>query len=80
MAANRNKQSIAVDISTEEGQAIIHQLAARADIIIENYKPDGLVKYGLDHKSLMKAHQASFTALSLASVKRVQTATNPVMI
>ena len=56
MAANRNKQSIAVDISTHEGQAIIHKLAARADIIIENYKPDGLVKYGLDHKSLMKAH------------------------
>ena len=56
MAANRNKQSIAVDISTAEGQDIIHQLAARADIVIENYKPDGLVKYGLDHASLCAAH------------------------
>ncbi|WP_299732045.1 CoA transferase [uncultured Tateyamaria sp.] len=56
MAANRNKQSIAVDISTPEGQDIVRQLAARADIVIENYKPDGLVKYGLDHATLRKAH------------------------
>ena len=56
MAANRNKQSIAVDISTQEGQDIVRQLAARADIVIENYKPDGLVKYGLDHATLRKAH------------------------
>lgn len=56
MAANRNKQSVAVDISTPEGQDIIRQLAARADVVIENYKPDGLVKYGLDHETLLKAH------------------------
>lgn len=56
MAANRNKQSIAVDISTPEGQDIVLQLAARADIIIENYKPDGLVKYGLDHATMLKKH------------------------
>jgi len=56
MAANRNKQSIAVDISTTEGQDIIRQLAARADVVIENYKPDGLVKYGLDHATLCAAH------------------------
>ncbi|MEO0380454.1 MAG: CoA transferase, partial [Pseudomonadota bacterium] len=56
MAANRNKQSIAVDISTPEGQDIIRQLAARADVVIENYKPDGLVKYGLDHKTLCATH------------------------
>ncbi|WP_299151182.1 CoA transferase [uncultured Tateyamaria sp.] len=56
MSANRNKQSIAVDISTPEGQDIVRQLAARADVVIENYKPDGLVKYGLDHETLLKAH------------------------
>ena len=56
MSANRNKQSIAVDISTPEGQETIRQLAARADIVIENYKPDGLVKYGLDHATLLAAH------------------------
>lgn len=56
MAANRNKQSIAIDISTPEGQSTIHALAARADVIVENYKPGGLVKYGLDHASMLKAH------------------------
>jgi len=56
MAANRNKQSIAVDISTAEGQSTIRALAARADVVIENYKPDGLVKYGLDHATLLQAH------------------------
>ncbi|MFL4468539.1 CaiB/BaiF CoA transferase family protein [Tateyamaria armeniaca] len=56
MAANRNKQSIAVDISTPEGQDIVRQLAARADVVIENYKPGGLEKYGLDHATLLKAH------------------------
>lgn len=56
MCANRNKQSIAVDISTPEGQATVRKLAARADVVIENYKPDGLVKYGLDHATLCAAH------------------------
>ncbi|GGX59901.1 hypothetical protein GCM10007385_31420 [Tateyamaria omphalii] len=56
MSANRNKQSVAVDLSTDEGQDIVRQLAARADVVIENYKPDGLVKYGLDHNTLLNAH------------------------
>jgi formyl-CoA transferase len=56
MCANRNKKSIAVDIATPEGQDIIRKLAARADIVIENFKPGGLAKYGLDHEALLKAH------------------------
>ncbi|MEO0667411.1 MAG: CoA transferase [Pseudomonadota bacterium] len=56
MSANRNKQSIAVDLSTANGQAIVRQLAARADVVIENYKPGGLAKYGLDHDTLLAAH------------------------
>ncbi|MEO1778475.1 MAG: CoA transferase [Pseudomonadota bacterium] len=56
MAANRNKHSVAVDLSTDDGQATIRQLAARADVVIENYKPGGLEKYGLDHATLLAAH------------------------
>jgi formyl-CoA transferase len=56
MAANRNKQSVAIDIATAEGQAQVRALAARADIFIENFKPGGLEKYGLDHRSLREAH------------------------
>ena len=58
MAANRNKRSIAVDIATAQGQATIRHLAARADVVIENFKPDGLKKYGLDHAALCAAHPA----------------------
>lgn len=56
MAANRNKQSLGVDLSTQDGQETVRALAARADVVIENYKPDGLVKYGLDHKTLCARH------------------------
>ena len=56
MAANRNKLSVAIDLSTQAGQTQAKALAARADIVIENYKPDGLKKYGLDHASLCAAY------------------------
>ncbi|MEM6761132.1 MAG: CoA transferase [Pseudomonadota bacterium] len=58
MAANRNKRSVAVDMTTPEGQRVVRQLAARADVVIENYKPGGLKKYGLDHETLCAAHPA----------------------
>lgn len=56
MSTNRNKRSIAVDIATPEGQDIIRRLAARADVVVENFKPGGLAKYGLDHATLCAAH------------------------
>ena len=56
MSSNRNKLSVAVDISSDEGQAQVRALAARADVVIENYKPGGLAKYGLDHETLLTAH------------------------
>ncbi|MEM6758618.1 MAG: CoA transferase [Pseudomonadota bacterium] len=56
MSSNRNKRSIAVDIATAEGQDIVRQLAARADVVIENFKPGGLAKYGLDHATLCATH------------------------
>ena len=52
LAANRNKRSITVDISTPEGQDIVRQLAAHADVVLENYKVGQLAKYGLDYASI----------------------------
>ncbi len=51
-STNRGKRSIAVDLKTEEGQAIVRRLAAQSDILIENFKLGGLKKYGLDYESL----------------------------
>lgn len=50
--ANRNKQSIAIDISKDEGQTIIRNLILKSDVFIENYKVGTLKKYGLDYESL----------------------------
>lgn len=58
LCANRNKQSIAVDLASPEGQRIIRDLAQRADILVENFRVDGLAKYGLDYASLHREHPA----------------------
>lgn len=51
-AANRGKRSIEMDFETEEGRRIVKKLAAKSDILIENFKVGGLAKFGLDYKSL----------------------------
>ncbi len=51
-ACNRNKRSVTIDMATAQGQALIRQLAAEADILVENFKVGGLQAYGLDHASL----------------------------
>ena len=53
-SCNRGKKSICVDFKTKEGQGIIKKLVLKADILIENFKVDGLRKYGLDFASLIK--------------------------
>ncbi len=51
-SANRNKRSITIDLANAEGQALVRDLAARADVLIENFKAGGLAQYGLDWASL----------------------------
>jgi crotonobetainyl-CoA:carnitine CoA-transferase CaiB-like acyl-CoA transferase len=51
-ATNRGKRSIEVDFESEEGRRIVRKLAARSDVLIENFKVGGLAKFGLDYKSL----------------------------
>jgi crotonobetainyl-CoA:carnitine CoA-transferase CaiB-like acyl-CoA transferase len=50
--ANRNKRSVAIDIATPDGQALVRRLAAEADVLLENFKVGGLRQYGLDYESL----------------------------
>ncbi len=52
LCANRGKRSLAVDMAGPRGQAIVRDLAARSDVIIENFKVGGLARYGLDYDSL----------------------------
>jgi crotonobetainyl-CoA:carnitine CoA-transferase CaiB-like acyl-CoA transferase len=51
-SANRGKRSIELDFDDPEGQRLVRKLAARSDVLIENFKVGGLAKFGLDYKSL----------------------------
>lgn len=65
VAANRNKLSVEADLSTEEGIRLVKALAAKADVVIENYKPGGLEKFGLDYKTLL-AERADLVYCSIS--------------
>jgi len=56
--ANRNKQSIAVDITQPQGQQVIKDMIAKADVLIENYKVGGLEKYGLSYQQVKALNPA----------------------
>ena len=53
LCTNRNKRSLTVDMTRPEGQAILRQLAARSDVVLENFKVGGLKAYGLDYARLV---------------------------
>ncbi|KHL72294.1 CoA-transferase [Pseudomonas putida] len=52
LSANRNKRSVTIDFTQPEGQRLVRELAAKSDIVIENFKVGGLAAYGLDYASL----------------------------
>lgn len=56
LSANRNKRSVTIDITKPEGQALIHGLLEKCDVLIENFKTGGLEKYGLGHEQISERH------------------------
>ncbi|MET0417997.1 MAG: CoA transferase, partial [Actinoplanes sp.] len=62
---NRGKRSIAVNMRTAEGQDIVRRLAATCDVIIDNYSPGTMAKWGLDHASL---NRPELIAVSMSGV------------
>jgi len=52
LAANRNKNSVAVDLTKPQGQEIIRELAKTCDVLIENFKAGDLARYGLDYEAI----------------------------
>lgn len=54
--ANRNKQSVAIDLSHPQGQAMVRALAAQCDVVVENFKVGGLQQYGLDYETLRQVN------------------------
>lgn len=56
LSANRGKHSVALNISDPRGQALVQALAAEADVVVENFKPGDLARYGLDAERLRAAN------------------------
>lgn len=57
MSMNRNKKSVTLDFSSEEGQEAFLRLAEKADVIIENLKPGTLTKFGLDYEAVRERNE-----------------------
>jgi crotonobetainyl-CoA:carnitine CoA-transferase CaiB-like acyl-CoA transferase len=51
-SCNRNKRSVCIDLTTADGQKTVRELAAKSDILVENYKVGDLKRYGLDYETL----------------------------
>jgi crotonobetainyl-CoA:carnitine CoA-transferase CaiB-like acyl-CoA transferase len=58
LAINRNKRSVALDLREPGDRAAAQELAARADVVVENFKPGGLVRFGLDFESVSNRNPA----------------------
>lgn len=52
LGINRNKRDIVLDFRDEDDRALAQELARRADVVIENFKPGGLTKFGLDYEAV----------------------------
>jgi crotonobetainyl-CoA:carnitine CoA-transferase CaiB-like acyl-CoA transferase len=58
LAVNRNKRSVVLDLRDPGDLAAARELARRADVLVQNFKPGGLAKYGLDYDSVLAANPA----------------------
>jgi crotonobetainyl-CoA:carnitine CoA-transferase CaiB-like acyl-CoA transferase len=58
LSVNRNKRSVALDLRDPEDLALARELARRADVFIENFKPGGLARFGLDYETVAAANPA----------------------
>jgi len=78
LAVNRGKRSIVLDLASAEGQRIVRTLAARADIVLENFKAGALAKYGLAYDDLRAVNPrliyCSITGFGQSGPRREQAA------
>ncbi|MFF5085219.1 CaiB/BaiF CoA transferase family protein [Actinoplanes sp. NPDC000266] len=58
LGINRNKRSIALDLKDPDDLAAARELARRADVMIQNFRPGGLARFGLDYESVAAANPA----------------------
>ncbi len=65
LAVNRGKRSVVLDLAEDSDQALAHELTARADVVIQNFKPGGLSRFGLDEPAV-RARNAGVVYCSIS--------------
>ena len=58
LSLNRNKRSVTLDLGTEDGRSAARRLALASDVVVENFRPGLMERFGLDHASLSAEHPA----------------------
>ena len=53
---HRNKRGIALNLKSDEGRAVLHRLAEKADVVVENFRPDVKKRLKIDYKDLQKVN------------------------
>lgn len=56
MSVNRGKRSVTLNLKSDQGKAVFKQLVKHSDILVENFRPGTMKKYGLDYETLAKEH------------------------
>src|SRR3990170_3991613 len=56
MSVNRNKESLTLDLKAAAGRGVLDQLIARADVLVENFRPGAMARLGLDYATLSASH------------------------
>jgi formyl-CoA transferase len=56
LCVNRNKRDIVINLKTDEGKRIVRELALMSDVLVENFRPGTLKKFGLDYETLRALH------------------------
>ena len=62
---HRNKRAIALDLKSEEGRSVLRRMVAKADVLVENYRPDVKHRLGIDYETLRKINpKLIYTSIS----------------
>ena len=77
---NRNKRSVVLDFNNSEDRDTLIKLASKADVLVENFKPGSLAKFGLDFESLQKINSSLIYCSIRALGKRGPILISPAMI
>ena len=75
LAANRNKRSLAVDLSCDAGQRLVRELAAKADVLVENFKAGTLERWGLE-ADVLRRENPGLIVCTISAFSRSSTRAN----